>query len=64
MDSITKYIDEERDIAFMIAKELEQTKFVTNLLHESDFSLEKIAKITGVTLDFVKKIQQKLNSEK
>lgn len=64
MDSITKYIDEERDVAFMIAKELEQTKFVTNLLHESDFSLEKIAKITGVTLDFVKKIQQKLNSEK
>ncbi|MDR6561887.1 MULTISPECIES: hypothetical protein [unclassified Arcicella] len=60
MISIAEYINEEKDPAFMIAKEREQTKFVTNLLNESDFSIEKIAKVTGVSLDFVKNIQQQL----
>lgn len=64
MISIAEYIDEERDVAFMIAKEKEQTKFVINLLNESDFTLEKIAKLTNVSLDFVKNIQEKLHKEK
>ena len=62
MDSISKYVSLERDVAYMIgqdvAKEQEQTKFVTNLLTSSDFTVKKIAEIAGVSIKFVKKIQQ------
>ena len=64
MDSIAKYIDEKRDVAFLLGldkgQEKEQTKFVTNLLIESDFSIDKIAKIAGVAVDFVKSVQRQL----
>ncbi|MEA5259814.1 Rpn family recombination-promoting nuclease/putative transposase [Arcicella aquatica] len=42
----------------------DKVHIVQNLLSQTDFDLEKIAKIADVTLDFVKNIQQKLNSEK
>jgi len=38
--------------------EKSQEKFVKNLLTESDFTIEKIAKIAGVTTDFVLSIQK------
>lgn len=62
MDSITKFVSVEKDAAYMIAQEKEQIKFVTNLLADTDFSLERIAKIAGVSVEFVKNIQQKLTS--
>lgn len=64
MDNIGKYISQERDVAFLVgqdkAREQEQTKFVTNLLTNSDFSAKKIAQMAGVSVKFVKKIQQSL----
>ena len=65
MDSITKFVSIEKDAAYMIgqdnARDQEQAKFVGNLLTETDFSTEKVAKIVGVSVEFVKNIQQKLS---
>jgi hypothetical protein len=67
MDSIANYIQVERDVLFLIGQEKgqekEQTKFVTNLLTDTDFSINRIAKIAGVSVAFVKNIKQKLISE-
>ena len=67
MDSIAEYIKEERDVLFLRGldkgQEKEQEKFVRNLLTESDFTIEKIAKIAGVTVDFVKSIHRQLTAK-
>lgn len=64
MDSIAKFVSIEKDAAYMVAQEKEQIKFVTNLLNDTDFSVERIAKVAGVSADFVTNIQQKLTSGK
>ncbi|GAB3505666.1 hypothetical protein GCM10027341_37640 [Spirosoma knui] len=60
MDSIAKFVSLEKDAAYMIAQEKEQIKFVTNLLIDSDFSVERIAKVAGVSAEFVKEVKQKI----
>jgi RNase H-fold protein (predicted Holliday junction resolvase) len=70
MDSIEKYIDEKRDVAFLVgldkgeatARERELTKFVTNLLQKLNLTFEQIADVAGTTVDFVKSIQQQLST--
>ncbi len=68
MDSIAKYISEERDVLYLRgqdqAREKEQIKFVVNLLEKLSLSLEQIADIAGVSIDFVKDIKQKLSDKK
>jgi hypothetical protein len=72
MDSIEKYIDEERDVAFMIGAEKgaekkaneKDEKFVTNLLTKSNHTLAEIADFANVSIDFVIRIQQKLVQKK
>lgn len=68
MDNIGKYVSQERDVAYMVgqdkAREQEQTKFVTNLLTSSDFTVKKIAEIAGVSIKFVKKVQQALSTNR
>lgn len=60
MESISKYLNEENDYFVVKAKR----KIVENLLKETDMAFDKIAKIAGVTIDFVVNIQQKLSSDK
>lgn len=60
IQNIAKYIDAENDYLVINTKK----EIVENLLRESGLSVDKIAKMAKVTLDFVKNIQQKLNSEK
>jgi predicted transposase YdaD len=68
MDSIAKYIDQKRDVGYLIgqdkAREEEQTKFVTNLLEKLSLTVEQIADIAGVSIEFVNNIQQKLSANK
>jgi hypothetical protein len=64
IQDIAKYIDAENDYFFIKGKETEQTKFVKNLLTESDFTIDKIANIAGVSIDFVKSVKQKLIDKK
>jgi hypothetical protein len=47
-------------------KEVEQRKsleFVTTLLQQTDFDVNKVATLAGVTEDFVKSVQQQLTNE-
>jgi hypothetical protein len=64
MDSIAKYINEERDVLYLRGKDkayLEKDEiFVKNLLEESDFSVDKIARLACVSVEFVKSIKQKI----
>jgi hypothetical protein len=64
MDSIAKYIDEEKDVAFLVGKEKEQTKFVINLLEKLNLNTEQIADIADVPVEFVKKIKRTLTGNK
>lgn len=68
MDSIAKYIKEERDVLFLrgldrgeaTARESEQTKFVTNLLQKLNLTFDQIADIAGTSVDFVQSVQRQL----
>ena len=60
IQNMAKYIDAENDYLVINAKK----EIVTNLLTDSDLSVEKIAKIAGVAVEFVKSIQQKLSTGK
>ena len=60
MDSIAKYIDEERDVAFLVGRKKEQMKFVAYLLQERTKTLNQIADIAGVSVSFVKSVKQKI----
>jgi len=42
------------------AEEIRDTKFVTNLLLNSDHSVEEIASFAGVSISFVEKIKEAL----
>jgi hypothetical protein len=60
LDSITKYIDEKRDVAFLIGQEKTEERIVRNLLSKMSLTFEQIADIAGTTVDFVKSVQQQL----
>jgi hypothetical protein len=60
MDSIAKYIDEEKDVAFLVGFDKGKELFVLYLLQEGTKTLNQIADIAGVTVSFVKSVKQKL----
>ena len=60
MDSTAKYIDEEKDVAFLVGFDKGKESFVLYLLQEGTKTLHQIADIAGVTVSFVKSIKQKL----
>lgn len=64
MDDLTKFFSQERDVVYMIAQEKTEERFVRNMLAEGTFSLERIANMAGVSVDFVKKIQRSLSGGK
>ncbi|MDZ7900254.1 MAG: hypothetical protein U5N85_19800 [Arcicella sp.] len=65
MDSISQYIKIEEDVLFLkgIEKGVESTlenknrQFVISLLNGTDFSVEKIANLASVGVEFVEKIR-------
>ena len=66
MDSISKYIDEKKDVAFLLGidrgQQTEQTKVVKNLIQKLNLPFEQIADIAGTTVDFVKSVQRQLST--
>lgn len=60
IQNMAKYIDEDNNYLVIKAK----SKIVENLIKESGLPLDKIAKMAGVTIDFVISIQQKLSADK
>ncbi|AYQ32050.1 hypothetical protein [Runella sp. SP2] len=63
MDSIAKYIDEKRDVAFLIGQEKTEERIVRNLLSKMSLTLEQIADIAGVSVGFVKSVQRQLTEK-
>lgn len=63
MDSIAKYIDEKRDVAFLIGQEKTEERIVRNLLSKMSLTLEQIADIAGVSVDFVTSVQRQLTKK-
>lgn len=67
MDSISKFVSVERDAAYMVGfdkgeeKGVEKAKvdFVKNLLAKVSLTVEQIADIAGVSVEFVKQVHQK-----
>lgn len=59
MDSIAEFIKEERDVLYLRGQE----KIIESLLTKLNYSLEQIADIAGVSLDFVKSVKQRLTSK-
>ena len=60
VDSIAKFFSKEKDVYYLVGKETEQVKFVTNLLTQTDFSDQRIAQVADVSIAFVNKVKQKL----
>lgn len=64
MDSIVNYMKDENDILYIVGKKQAESKFVTYLLKEAKYSLDQIADIAGVSIDFVKNVKQKFMGDK
>jgi predicted transposase/invertase (TIGR01784 family) len=80
MDNIAKYINEDKDVAYLIGIEKGVQKgiekgiekgmtkgletFILNLLTQTDFGLDKIANLAGSTVEFVKQVKKKQSSKK
>ena len=60
MESIAKYISEERDVLYLRGEAKAKEVLVFNLLTQTDFGLEKIANLANTTIEFVKQIQEKI----
>lgn len=59
MESIAKYINEERDVLYLRGQKKAEERFVKNLLDKMTFTLEQIADIAGVSVEFVKNVKNK-----
>ncbi|GAB4003017.1 hypothetical protein GCM10028807_62660 [Spirosoma daeguense] len=63
MDSISKFVSVEKDAAYMVGfdkgEEKAKVDFVKNLLAKISLTVEQVADIAGVSVEFVKQVQQK-----
>ena len=64
MDSILPYIKEENDVLYIRgqrkAQEKAEERFVRTLLTEPDMTVERVAKLAGVSVEFVEQVRQKM----
>ena len=64
MDSISQYIKIEEDVLYLkgveSTSENKNRQFVISLLNGTDFSVEKIANLASVSVDFVEKIKAEI----
>jgi len=51
-------IEQIREIKIQEVREEEAKRFIENLLSNTDFSLEKIASLAGVSVPFVEKVKE------
>jgi hypothetical protein len=58
IQNMAKYIDAENDYLYIKGQE----NIVSNLLKKLNFTMEQIADMTGVSVEFVKNVKQKLTS--
>ncbi len=63
MDSIAQFISPEKDAFYLIGQERAEERFVRTLLTELDMTAERIAKLAGVTVEFVEQVRQKMTAD-
>ena len=63
MDSIAQFISPEKDAFYLIGQERAEERFVRSLLSEADMTVERIAKLAGVTIEFVAEVRQKIAAD-
>ncbi len=64
MDNVAKYIDEKKDVAYLIGFDKGKETFVAYLLKEANRTLDQIAEIAEVSVEFVRFVKQKLSASK
>ena len=64
MDSIANLISEERDVLYMRGLDKGKETFVTYLLQEANHTIDQIAEIAGVSIEFVQTVKMKLSDKK
>lgn len=68
MDSIEKLISPEKDVLYLMGEEKGQTKaeerFVRSLLTQTNMVTEQVAKLAGVSVEFVEQVRQKMAENK
>lgn len=62
IQNMAKYIDAENDYLYIRGKQTAEEKIVGNLLKKLNYSLEQIADIMGVSVEFVKNVKNKITS--
>ena len=61
MDSIAQFMSEERDVFYLRGKRKAEERFVQRLLAKMGMTVEEIADMVGVSVDFVEDVKRKLN---
>jgi predicted transposase YdaD len=64
MDSIAQFINEEKDVLYLRGVDKGEEKVVASLLRKLNYSLEQIADIADVSVEFVRSVQQKLSADR
>jgi hypothetical protein len=64
MDSIAEYINEERDVLYLRGIDKGEEKIIASLLTKLNYSLDQIADMAGVSVDYVKSVKEKLTNKK
>jgi len=63
MDSIEKLISPEKDVFYLMGEERTEQRIVRNLLAETDMPFARIAKLAGVSVEFVEQVRQKMAND-
>ncbi len=63
MDSIAQFISPEKDAFYLIGQERAEERFVRSLLTKTDMTVEQLADIAGVSVEFVEQIRQKMTDK-
>jgi hypothetical protein len=64
IQNMAKYIDAENDYLFIRGKKETEERIIINLLAKMSLTLDQVADIAGVSVEFVKNIKQKISSDK
>ena len=63
MDSILPFIKEENDVLYIRGQRKTRERFVRNLLTQTDWSVEHIADVVEVSVEFVEEVKQKITDK-
>lgn len=63
MDSIVPFIKEENDVLYIRGQRKTKERFVINLLTQTDWSVECIADVVEVPVEFVEEVRQKMTDK-